>query len=83
MDERRRRIFSFGLPLIGLLITVPEMLRLFEAQRVAEACLRGAQDPGSCPAGPDPVFFAIAAVFGLLFLARLGFLAWEYWRSER
>lgn len=83
MEERRRRVFSFGLPLVGLLITVPELLRLFEAQRVADACLGQAQDSGSCPEGPDLLFFAIAAVFGLIFLARLAFLGYVYLRSQR
>jgi hypothetical protein len=83
MEERRRRIFSFGLPLIGLLVTVPELMRLFEAQRVADACLGQAQEAGSCLAGPDLIFFAIAAVFGLIFLARLAFLAYVYLRSQR
>ena len=83
MEERRRRILSFGLPLIGLLITVPELLRLFEAQRVADNCLGQAGEASSCPEGPDLVFFAIAAVFGLIFLARLAFLAYVYLRSQR
>ena len=83
MDERRRRTFSFGLPLIGLLITVPELLRLLEVQRVAETCVSQASEPSSCPTGPDLIFFAIAAVFGLIFVARLFFLGSVYLRSQR
>jgi hypothetical protein len=82
MDERRRRIFSFGLPIVGLLITVSEALRLFEAQRLAEACVSQAEEGSSCPAGPDVLFFVIAALFGLIFAARLAFLAYGYLRSE-
>jgi hypothetical protein len=83
MDERRRRIFSFGLPIVGLLITASEAQRLLEAQRVADACVSQAGERGSCPAGPDVLFFVIAAVFGLIFVARLAFLAYGYLRSER
>ena len=83
MVERRRQIYSFGLPLIGLLITVPELLRLLEVQRAADACLTQSSDPGSCPAPPDLIFFVIAAVFGLIFTVRLAFLAYVYVRSQR
>jgi hypothetical protein len=79
----RRDTISFVLPLAGLLITVPELLRLFDAQRAADACLSQATDPASCPPGPDAMFFAIAAVFGLVFAARLAFLAYRYLRSAR
>jgi hypothetical protein len=81
MDQRRRRTFSFLLPVVGLVITVPELLRLFEARRVAEACVAQGQD--GCPPGPDLLFFLIAAAFGLLFLGRLAFLTYEYLRSQR
>ena len=81
MDQRRRRTFSFLLPVVGLVITVPELLRLIEARQVAEACV--AQGQGSCPLGPDPLFFLIAAAFGLFFLGRLAFLTYEYLRSGR
>ena len=60
-----------------------EAMRLLEAQRVAEACVSQAGEGGSCPAGPDVVFFAIVAVFGLIFVARLAFLAYGYLRSGR
>ena len=79
----RRNTISFVLPLVGLFITAPELLRLFDAQRVAEACLAQAADPASCPPGPDALFFAIAVVFGLIFAARLAFLAYRYVRLPR
>jgi hypothetical protein len=79
----RRDTISFVLPLVGLFITVPELLRLFEAQRAAEACLAQAPEPASCPPGPDGLFFAIAIVFGLIFAARLAFLAYRYLRTQR
>ena len=79
----RRNTISFVLPLVGLFITVPELLRLFDAQRVAEACLAQATEPASCPPGPDALFFAIAVVFGLIFAARLAFLAYRYVRTPR
>ena len=79
----RRNTISFVLPLVGLLITVPELLRLFDAQRAAEACLAQATDPASCPPGPDTWFFVIAVIFGLIFAARLAFLAYRYLRSTR
>lgn len=81
MDPRRRRTLSFLLPVAGLIITMPELLRLIEARRVAEACV--AQGQGSCPPGPDLLFFLIAGAFGLIFLARLVFLTYEYLRSQR
>jgi len=81
MDPRRRRTLSFLLPVAGLIITVPELLRLIEARRVAEACV--AQGQGSCPPGPDVLFVLIAAAFGLVFLGRLAFLTYEYLRSQR
>ena len=83
MQEQRRRTISFVLPLVGLFITVPELLRLFEAQRASEACLAQAAEPASCPSGPDAMFFAIAVVFGLIFAARLAFLAYRYLRTPR
>lgn len=82
MDQRRRRTFSFLLPVVGLVITVPELLRLMEARRVADACV-AAGDQGACPPGPDLLFFVIAAAFGLVFLGRLVFLTYEYLRSQR
>jgi hypothetical protein len=81
MDPRRRRALSFLLPVAGLIITVPELLRLIEARRVAEACV--AQGQGSCPPGPDLLFLLVAGAFGLFFVARLAFLTYEYLRSER
>jgi hypothetical protein len=81
MDQRRRRTFSFLLPVVGLVITVPELVRLNEARRVAEACVAQAQ--GTCPPGPDVLFFLIAAAFGLVFLGRLAFLTYGYLRSAR
>jgi hypothetical protein len=83
VEERRRRIFSFGLPLVGLLITVPELMRLLDAQRVADACLAQSSERVSCPAAPDLIFFAIAAVFGLIFIARLLFLGYDHLRHQR
>lgn len=83
MDQRRRRTFSFLLPIAGLIITVPELLRLIEARRVADACVAQAGEQGACPPGPDVLFFVIAGAFGLLFLARLTVLAYDYLRSER
>ena len=83
MDQRRRRTFSFLLPIVGLVITVPELLRLFEARRVADACVAQGGDQSACPAGPDLLFFVIAVAFGLFFLARLAILTYEYLRSER
>jgi hypothetical protein len=81
MDQRRRRTFSFLLPIVGLIITVPELLRLIEARRVADACVADGQ--GACPPGPDLLFFLIAGAFGLFFLLRLAFLTSEYLRSQR
>ena len=81
MDQRRRRTFSFLLPVVGLVITVPELVRLNEARQVAEACVMQAQD--ACAPGPEPLFFLIAAAFGLFFLGRLAFLTYEYLRSGR
>ena len=79
----RRRLFSFGLPVVGLLITVSELTRLSEAQQAADACVAAAQGT-VCPAPPDLFFFVVAVAFGLLFLGRLVFLAYdEYRRSGR
>ena len=50
----RRRTFSFLLPLVGLVITGSEVLRLLDARSAAEACLAQAQEPAACPPGPDP-----------------------------
>jgi hypothetical protein len=83
MDQRRRRTFSFLLPVVGLVITVPELFRLMEARRVAEACVAQAGEQGACPPGPDLLFFLIAGAFGLVFLGRLVFLTYEYLRSQR
>jgi hypothetical protein len=83
MDQRRRRTISFLLPVVGLVITVPELFRLMEARRVAEACVAQAGEQGACPPGPDLLFFVIAVAFGLIFLARLVFLTYEYLRSQR
>jgi hypothetical protein len=83
MDQRRRRTFSFLLPVVGLVITVPELLRLMEARRVADACVAQGGEQGACPPGPDLLFFVIAAAFGLVFLGRLVFLTYEYLRSQR
>ncbi len=79
----RGRLFSFGLPLVGLLITVSELVRLSEARQAADACVTQAE--GSvCPAAPDLFFFVVAVAFGLIFLGRLVFLAYhEYRRSGR
>lgn len=80
----RRRTLSFLLPLVGLAITVPELLRLIDARRAAEACLERAQtEQISCDAAPDLLFLVVAGVFGLLFAVRLAFLAYEYVRSSR
>lgn len=79
----QRRAFSWLLPIVGLTITVPEILRLLEARRVAEACLSQAQDQASCAAAPDVLFLVVAVVFGLLFAGRLVQLAIEYRRSAR
>jgi hypothetical protein len=81
MDQRRRRTFSFLLPIVGLIITVPELLRLIEARRVADACVAEAQ--AACAPGPDLLFFVIAGAFGLFFLVRLAVLTYEYLRSQR
>ena len=84
VDQRRRRTFSFLLPVFGLVITVPELVRLIDARRMADACLERAQtETISCEAGPDVLFLVVAGAFGLFFLARLGFLAYEYLRSQR
>ena len=84
LNMDRRRTLSFLLPVVGLGITVPELLRLIDARRAAEACLQRAQtEQVSCDAAPDLVFLVVAAVFGLLFVARLAFLAYEYIRSSR
>ena len=64
-DVDRRHALSFLLPLVGLAITVPELLRLIDARP------------------PDLVFLVVTAVFGLVFVARLAFLAYEYVRSAR
>lgn len=80
----RRNTVSFLLPLMGLVITVPELLRLIDARRAAEACLERAQtEQISCDAPPDLLFLVAAAVFGLVFVARLAFLAYEYFRTTR
>lgn len=80
----RRYTFSFLLPLVGLGITVPELFRLIEARRAAEACLERAQtELIDCAAAPDLFFVVLAVVFALLFVARLAFLAYEYFRSTR
>jgi hypothetical protein len=79
----RRRAFSWLLPIVGLSITLPEILRLLEARRVAEACLAQAQDQASCAAAPDVLFLVVAVVFGLVFAGRLVQLAIEYRRSGR
>lgn len=80
----RRRTFSFLLPLMGLVITVPELLRLIDARRAAEACLERARtEQISCDTPPDLLFVVVAAVFGLVFVARLAFLAYEYFRTTR
>jgi hypothetical protein len=80
----RRRTLSFVIPLAGLAITVSELLRLIDARRAAEACLERAQtEQISCDAPPDLLFVVVAVVFGLLFAARLAFLAYQYVRSAR
>ena len=61
----RRSTLSFLLPLVGLWITVPELLRLSGA------------------AAPDLFFLVIALAFTAVFVARLAFLAYEYYRSTR
>ena len=77
-------MLSFVLPLAGLAITVPELLRLIDARRAVEACLEQARtEQVSCDAPPDLPFIVAAAAFGLVFLARLAFLAYEYFRSTR
>lgn len=76
-------MFSFGLPLVGLLITGSELVRLSEARQAAEACVARA-DGTVCPAAPDVLFFVAAVAFGLIFIGRLVFLAYhEYRRSGR
>ncbi len=79
----QRRTFSWLLPIVGLAITVPEIFRLLEARRVAEACVAQAQGQGSCVAAPDVLFLVVAVVFGLVFAGRLVRLAIEYRRSAR
>jgi hypothetical protein len=75
---------SFVLPLVGLLITVPEVVRLIEARRAAEACLQRAQtEQVSCEPAPDLLFLVVAGVFGLVFAARLVFVAVTYWRASQ
>jgi hypothetical protein len=81
MDQRRRRTFSFLLPVVGLFITVPELSRLIEARRAADACVAQAQ--AACAPGPDLLLFVIAGAFGLFFLVRLVLLTYEYLRSQR
>lgn len=76
-------MFSFLLPLLGLVITASEVMRLIDVQRAADACLAQTQEPTSCPPGPDPLFFVAAAVFALIFTARIVYLAYQYLRSER
>lgn len=79
----RRRTLSFLLPLVGLAITVPELLRLIEARRAAEECLERAKtELILCVGAPDLLFVVVAGVFGLLFAARLAFLTFEYFRSR-
>jgi hypothetical protein len=83
LDMDRRRMVSFLLPLVGLAITVPELLRLIDARRAAEACLERAQtEQITCEASPDLMFLVVAGIFGLVFVARLAFLAYEYMRSS-
>jgi tellurite resistance protein TehA-like permease len=78
----QRRTVSFLLPIVGLVVTASELQRLLEARRVAEACLAQApSDPGSCAVAPDMLFFVIAGLFGVIFVARLVYLAVEYFRS--
>ena len=77
----RRRLFSFGLPVVGLLITASELVRLSEARQVSDACAAEAQGT-VCPAAPDLFFFVVAVAFGLLFLGRLVFLAYYEFRRS-
>ena len=80
----QRRTISMLLPIVGLLFVGSELQRLFEARSAAEACLARAQtEQILCDAGPDVVFFVVAAAFGLVFVARLGYLALQYMRSVR
>jgi len=75
---------SFVLPLAGLLITVPEVVRLIDARRAAEACLERAKtEQISCEPAPDLLFLVVAGVFGLVFAARLLVVSLGYWRAAR
>jgi len=79
----QRRTVSWLLPIVGLAFVGSELQRLLEERGVAEACLAQAQDTGSCTAAPGALFFLLAVGFGLVFAARLVYLAVEYFRSTR
>jgi tellurite resistance protein TehA-like permease len=78
----QRRTVSWLLPIVGLLFVASELQRLFEARAAAEACLERARtELILCVAGPDALFFVVAVAFGLVFVARLAYLALQYYRS--
>ena len=79
----QRRTVSWLLPIVGLAFVVSELQRLFEERRAAEACLAQAQDGIACATAPGILFFVVAVGFGVVFAARLVYLAIEYFRSVR
>lgn len=84
LEMDRRNALSFLLPLVGLTFTVPELLRLIGARGAAEACVERARtEQIPCDAPPDLLFVVVTAVFGLVFVARLAFLTYEYIRTTR
>lgn len=77
-------MFSLLLPVVGLAITGPELLRLLDARSTAEACLERARtETVVCEPAPDLILLVIAVAFSLVFAARLVFLVYQYFRSGR
>jgi hypothetical protein len=64
----QRQVVSWLLPIVGLAFVGSEVQRLLDE--------RAAGTP------PDLLFFVVAVAFGVVFAARLGYLAIAYFRSR-
>jgi hypothetical protein len=78
----QRQVVSWLLPIVGLAFVGSELQRLLDERAASEACLAQAQSDLPCAASPDILFFVVAVAFGVVFAARLGYLAIAYFRSR-